>query len=115
MKAIDGLFAPVTTLLIEAAMNKVPIVMVDLPEDQANSDHHYISSNRVQYQEMRNLLQPYICRDDDHFPSALRYIVECSREPKTVLTQLSQNVSYIVGNEENSYADILLRTIEEFR
>lgn len=112
-KNISLLVCPISTILLEAIINNIPVILFDPKIDENENSHHFIARTRVQYTEMFDYLQPIVAKDNDELILKINNLMSSRDTYDAYLKKLKKNMKYFIKFDNESYDTKLLNVINE--
>ena len=112
-KNISLLVCPISTILLEAIINNIPVILFDPKIDENENSHQFIARTRVQYTEMFDYLQPIVAKDNDELILKINNLMSSRDTYGAYLKKLKKNIKYFIKFDNESYDTKLLNVINE--
>lgn len=111
-KEISILICPISTILLEAILNNIPVILYDPIIDSEEFSHQFIARTRIQYTEMFENLKPITAVNINELDNKINSLLTNQSLYLSYINELKSRVNFFINFEDKSYSEKILDNIK---
>ncbi len=109
---ISILVCPISTILLEAILNNIPVILYDPIIDSEQYSHQFIARTRIQYTEMFENLKPITASHLNELDEKINTLLNDEKVYLNYLADLKSRISFFISFDNNVYSEKILDNIK---
>ncbi len=111
-KEISILICPISTILLEAILNNIPVILYDPIIDSEEFSHQFIARTRIQYTEMFENLKPITANNMNELDNKINALLKNKNTYLSYINKLKSRINFFINFEDKSYSEKILDNIK---
>ena len=110
-KEISILICPISTILLEAILNNIPVILYDPIIDPEEFSHQFLARTRIQYTEMFENLKPITANNMNELENKINNLLKNENLYLSYINKLKSRINFFINFEDKSYSEKILDNI----